>query len=294
MMRYQPAAGTEALKSAIIELHSQVKNAKTDGRQVVVGAGATQVLIAALRAYANKGAKLGFAKEPYFFRFPSFFHLSGLQMVKRAPSVVSPLAPVVEILTLPKNPTAEVYSSDSESAFVVHDLCYNWPTYTECPVEYDAEVMVFGLSKTTGHASTRMGWALVKDPEVAALMNEYVECSSSGVSIEAQIRSTDILVSQVLRASLGSETAFNFGKRILSERWERLSQFRSDRFIIENASGMFAWVRVPGEVGLEFFRMRGIAGADGSLCGGTDEHVRLNIGCSNDVFEKLLVRLSQI
>ena len=53
----------------------------------------------------------------------------------------------------------------------IHDLVYNWPCYTanlsmsgrDAPVG----VAVFTASKLLGHASSRFGWAFVRDAVVA-------------------------------------------------------------------------------------------------------------------------------
>ena len=44
----------------------------------------------------------------------------------------------------------------------------------EINVTLDEEIMIFSASKFSGHAGNRMGWALVKDPVIAQLMQRCI------------------------------------------------------------------------------------------------------------------------
>eukprot|EP01043_Picozoa_sp_COSAG02_P127449 COSAG02_NODE_64816_length_259_cov_0.968750_1_plen_55_part_10 len=52
--------------------------------------------------------------------------------------------------------------------------------------------MLFTLSKLTGHAGTRIGWALVKDAEVAAKMADRVHATGR-ISHDAMLRGATLL-----------------------------------------------------------------------------------------------------
>lgn len=69
-------------------------------------------------------------------------------------------APYIELVTSPNNPDglsrAAVVNRDR--GVLVHDLAYYWPQYTPIsspPADHD--IMLFTVSKSTGHAGTRLG-----------------------------------------------------------------------------------------------------------------------------------------
>eukprot|EP01051_Picozoa_sp_SAG22_P022673 SAG22_NODE_5523_length_999_cov_1.715556_1_plen_78_part_00 len=55
----------------------------------------------------------------------------------------------------------------------VYDRAYYWPHFTPVQPASD-EIGLYTLSKLTGHAGTRIGWALVKDEAVAARMAAWI------------------------------------------------------------------------------------------------------------------------
>ena len=63
------------------------------------------------------------------------------------------------------------------------DHAYLWPHFTSIgsPVAYgNNTVVLFTLSKMTGHASTRIGWALSSDPEVTRRLKEFLSTVALG------------------------------------------------------------------------------------------------------------------
>lgn len=69
-------------------------------------------------------------------------------------------------------------------------------------------------------------WAIVKDIEVAKKMTRYVQMSSIGVSKESQTRVAKIMgvICDGYQnfGSMKSELFFEYSKRILKQRWEKL------------------------------------------------------------------------
>ncbi|KAJ6431122.1 hypothetical protein OIU84_018588 [Salix udensis] len=136
--------------------------------------------------------------------------------------------PYIEVVTSPNNPDGairEAVVSRGEGK-LVYDLAYYWPQYTPITQPLDRDIMLFTFSKCTGHAGSRIGWALVKDKEVARKMTEYMQISSIGVSKESQIRAAKILgvLSEGCQhfRTVDSENFFEYSHSILKERWERL------------------------------------------------------------------------
>ena len=52
---------------------------------------------------------------------------------------------------------------------------------------------VFSLSKLTGHAGSRFGWALVRNATVARAMEGFLAGSTLGVSTDSQLRLLSVI-----------------------------------------------------------------------------------------------------
>jgi len=189
------------LEQSIKKLHCQEKNANVSNKHIVIGNGATQLLVGILKIL-NKPVT---AREPYFSRFRNFAEVAGVSWNRQENGI--------ELVTTPNNPDGSVTIVEVESVLnpiLIHDLSYNWLQYT-VPVEYDKEIMIFSLAKCTGHASTRIGWAILKDEALAGKLKDYVEYSTCGVSIEAQTKANALIESQFN----SKNTVFQFGKEII-------------------------------------------------------------------------------
>jgi len=211
-----------------------------------------------------------------------------------------------------------------EGVRVVMDHAYLWPHFTPIveKVSYgNGTVALFTLSKLTGHASTRLGWALTSSPDVAARLRGFVNSVSFGVPRENQLRAIAAL------EHLASHHAdiLTYARARMLSRWHRLEAiFAGSRFEVEvrdapetdsfsgelayEASPAYAWVRLTddsppydGDAAAAMASV-GIAGRPGDLFGATKRHVRLELlmreqtfGIMCDKLERLVVsdRLSK-
>ncbi|XP_012834595.1 PREDICTED: tryptophan aminotransferase-related protein 2-like [Erythranthe guttata] len=98
--------------------------------------------------------------------------------------------PYIEMVTTPNNPDGFIIEPvlNRAKGMPVHDLAYYWPQYTAINSSADHDIMLFTVSKCTGHAGSRIGWAIVKDEAVARKMVKFIEVSTIGVSKEPQKR----------------------------------------------------------------------------------------------------------
>lgn len=67
--------------------------------------------------------------------------------------------PYIEFVTSPNNPTGvtrEPVVNRAEGK-IVYDLAYYWPHYTPITAQLDFDVMLFTVSKCSGHAGSRIG-----------------------------------------------------------------------------------------------------------------------------------------
>ncbi|KAE8654414.1 Clathrin adaptor complexes medium subunit family protein isoform 1 [Hibiscus syriacus] len=104
------------------------------------------------------------------------------------------------------------------------------------------DAMLFTFSKATGHAGSRIGWAIVKDKAIAAKMVKFIELSSIGVSKESQLRAVKILGvidDDCRNPELEDVNFFEYGRRIMSDRWEKL------RRVVIKTNGVFNLPEYP-------------------------------------------------
>lgn len=275
--------GRDKLKTLIKKLHTKIGNSEIADRHVVIGSGATQVLLALLSVMKNDSFSSAYAKEPFFFRFPQLASSAGLKWV------FDKTVGTVSICTSPNNPDSSVSIDDTAE---ILDLCYNWPQYTEVK-KHDHPVMVYSLSKATGHASTRIGWALIKDEVLAKRLESYLEVITGGIPVESQIMAEKVIESQILMPV--NNTVFAYGKHVLDSRWEQINKLKDlDIPIrIHNSSGMFMWCEVKDpETFLKF--KQNVNYLDGTTMGSTEDFIRLNAGCSRDSFEQFVSLVKNI
>jgi len=64
----------------------------------------------------------------------------------------------IEFVTSPNNPDGRLQRAVLGGSATIYDHCYYWPHYTAIPAPSDEDVMVFSISKVSGHASSRFGY----------------------------------------------------------------------------------------------------------------------------------------
>ncbi|MQL72604.1 hypothetical protein Taro_004926, partial [Colocasia esculenta] len=223
------------LAREIVRLHRLVGNARTAGYHIVVGSGSTQLFQAALYALVPPDATGPISvvsAAPYYSFYPAVtdYLRSGLYRWAGDANSFHDDAPYIEVVCSPNNPDGFLREAvlNKENGKTIHDLAYYWPQYSAITYEASHEIMLFTFSKLTGHAGTRIGWALVKDRDVAARMTKYIELNTIGVSKDSQLRAAQILgaIAEDYEHPSPSrvERFFNYGRRLLADRWERLRE----------------------------------------------------------------------
>ncbi|KAK9066463.1 hypothetical protein SSX86_013785 [Deinandra increscens subsp. villosa] len=263
------------LVSAIARLHKVVGNAVTEGRHIVVGTGSSQLYQAALYALSppnGSGPMNVVSAAPFYSSYPLMtdYLKSGLHKWAGDAYEFNKQEPYIELVTSPNNPDGftrqDVVKGDK--GILIHDLAYYWPQYTPILVPADYDIMLFTASKSTGHAGSRIGWAIVKDREIAKKMTTFIEINTIGVSKDSQIRAAKIL--QAVSDSCGqenqkgAETFFDYSYKLMAERWKKIREavnktelFSLPSFPPETCSfsgrtfgqlPAFAWLKCEGEV----------------------------------------------
>lgn len=322
------------LANAIRSLHDLVGNAVTKRRTLVIGTGSTQLFQAALYALSQPGSSKPTAvvsAAPYYSSYPVVTDYLKSDLYRWAGDAWKYKQETdedhyIELVTSPNNPDGFVREAVvNGSGPVVYDHAYYWPHYTPITNPADGDVMLFTVSKSTGHAGTRIGWAIVKDAEVAKKMTKYIELNTIGVSKDSQLRASKILHS--ISNSYASEVDiedysstveetrfFHHGSNLMAERWKRLRdvvrlnhrfslpEFQSQfcNFFGRQATPQpaFAWLKCEGrgdeEDCAKLLRSHGIITRSGRHFGAPQNYVRLSILDRNHTFNLLMDRLSSI
>ncbi|TKY45999.1 Tryptophan aminotransferase-related protein 4 [Spatholobus suberectus] len=317
-MSYEFSEGSlisEELKGHIRNVHASVGNAITDGKYIIFGAGATHLLNAAVHALSSNAssspAKV-VASIPYypvykeqteFFKSEDYKFNGDTSMWKNDTSNST----FIELTGIMKKAVLQ-----GQFVKTIHDLAYYWPHFTPILAPADEDLMIFTLSKLTGHAGSRFGWAIIKDEAVYKRMLTYMDLSTYGVSRETQLRVLKLL--KVVLSGNG-RAIYEFGYNTMKNRWTRLSKVlaQSKRFSTQNLKPQycsfsqqirtpypaFAWLKCETSIlenrsCYEVLKAVNITGRVGSLFGADNRFVCLSLVRSEDDFDLLLRQINKL
>ncbi|KAK2977467.1 hypothetical protein RJ640_016095 [Escallonia rubra] len=313
------------LEEAVKRLHLTVGNAVVGDHHVVVGTGSSQLIQAALYALSPSDEPEPVSvvsAAPYYSSYPEVtdFLRSGLYKWAGDAHTFDADGPYIELVTSPNNPDGvmreAVVVNRPGQGKLVHDLAYYWPQYTSISRAVDFDVMLFTASKCTGHAGSRIGWALVRDKDVARKMTKFIEINTIGVSKESQLRAAKILgaISDSCLPFGPSkyDNFFEYSKTLMAERWDKLRAVvkRSNIFSLpkypnqyclfagdsSEAHPAFAWMKCNDRIEDcdKFLREHKIVTRSGRRFGTDPKHVRISMVSRDEEFNLFLQRLSTI
>ncbi|KAJ4960504.1 hypothetical protein NE237_020414 [Protea cynaroides] len=329
-------------------IHDLVGNAVTEDRYIVVGTGSVQLYQAAIYAYAlsypldapdSPHPISVVCAAPYYSAYPAVtdYLKSGLYKWKGDANSFKGTnnEPYIELITSPNNPDGFIRepvvnrhgAEDGEGrAMLIHDYAYYWPQYTAITAPADNDIMLFTFSKSTGHAGSRIGWAVVKDRKMAETMTKFIELNTIGVSKDSQLRAAKILKTisdscqqnksdQLWNGAVAAdeklENFFYCARNLMAERWKRLRNAIKDNGFFSlpeypkkfcNFSGQFteaypsfAWLKVEEE-GIEdcasFLSELKILTRGGKEFGGSPLCARISMVDRQHLIDLLIERLS--
>ncbi|KAH0470105.1 hypothetical protein IEQ34_001663 [Dendrobium chrysotoxum] len=317
----------------IRRLHLLVGNAIAGpDRYIIVGTGSSQLFQAALFALSTSPEVFGHSgggrplpvvsSVPYYSSYPAATDLlqSGLfRWAGDASSLKEDDEPYIEVVCSPSNPDGllKTASVSSNSGKVIHDLAYYWPQYTAITSPADHDLMLFTASKCTGHAGMRLGWAIVKNRDVATRMMKFIEVSTIGVSKDSQLRAAKILKTVSDQYELGAAEditkLFHFARKTMRDRWQTLRvviaasdafslpvfQPQYCNFMKENTLPFpaFAWLKCERDIDdcESFLRQKhNILTRSGKHFGADAKHVRISMLDRVETFDMFIERLSSI
>ncbi|GFP97488.1 l-tryptophan--pyruvate aminotransferase 1 [Phtheirospermum japonicum] len=314
------------LEEEIKSIHNLVGNAIVEDRHIVVGTGSSQLIQAALYALSDPLNEPDHpvsvvSAAPYYSAYQEIADLLRSRLYKwggDANSFDAKDEPYIEMVTSPNNPDGAVRKPvvNGTKGILIHDLAYYWPHYDAVTAPADHDIMLFTLSKFTGHAGSRIGWALVRDKEVAKKMVKFIEVNTIGVSKEAQLRAANTLhtISGSCRKDKPDseiENFFKYSKHVMAERWNRLRDVvkKNELFYVAKspiqycnftrelteAYPAFAWMKCKDGVDCEkLFKEHKIQTRSGRRFGSGQDYVRISMLNGNEEFDLFLQRLATI
>jgi len=281
-------------------LHHTFNNYNTNDSYLVFGAGGIGLLNAAVYAYSRVigGPIFLYSQPPYYPGLVNICSYLNDWCTFITDINGTDISKVVEICTYPNNPDGALNTPSSGSQYVIYDVVYHWPlsmpgdTKVQ-PIQYP--LSIFSMTKFTGHASSRFGWAWVKNKTIADWMGSWTS-QHSGVSSDGIARSLN-----VIDYTLTNKDEFvNTLKSNLEERWERVQTVLKDSqkltiVSLPPTSYLFIKCNNVGDNCERYFTDNGMMIIGGSSFGVGNDHVRINIGGVPSVtFELFLDKLKKI
>ncbi|CAN0896259.1 L-tryptophan--pyruvate aminotransferase 1 [Linum grandiflorum] len=312
------------LRDAIRRVHRTVGNAVTDDRHLVVGTGSTMLFQAALYALADPvvAARANpvdvVCAAPYYSQYKEQVEIVQSRMYEwggDARTYNKTKAPYIEVVTTPNNPDGSLREAvvDRDDGMLIHDLAYYWPSYTPIIRAADHDIMLFTLTKCTGHAGSRIGWAIVKDKEVAKRMTMFMQICTIGVSKDSQLRAAKILdvIADDCESHDPDETFFGQGRKVMEERWEKLKEgIRvQDTFILPKfpqqycnfsdkffqPAPSFGWLKCKdGCDASALLKEHNVLTRGGVAFGVSSKYARISMIGTSDDFDRFVERVSRI
>ncbi|XP_062097717.1 tryptophan aminotransferase-related protein 4-like [Humulus lupulus] len=321
---------SKQLEARIRQMHAIVGNAVTEGKYIIFGTGSAQLINAAVHALSphnnsSNSPSIVVPIIPYYplyklqteyfqevnYKFEDDSTLWMNKMNNYSNDNNTNTINLIEIVTSPNNPDGQLNRARLQHpmAKAIYDRVYYWPHFTAISTPVDDDIMLFSLSKLTGHAGSRFGWAVVKDETVFTRMSKHLSVNTMGASHESQLRALHLM--EVIIEGKEGETVFDFGYKTMRNRWEKLNEIISvsKRFSLQKLESQycnfFHKIRAPSPAyaWLKCLRKEeekdcsavltaaNINGRSGSTYGDEDKYVRLSLVRTQDDFDNLLSRL---
>eukprot|EP01084_Bolivina_argentea_P034997 64888_1 len=287
------------LNQIIRSIHSKYHNVNLTDSYLVFGPGGTGVQTATYAAYSEllQTQIIAFDEVPYYFGYPSSCSAAGEnRCVFSSSTDLIDEGNIVEFVTIPNNPDGfereRVYTNSSNWAY---DLVYYWPHYIDANelIVMDAPISFFSATKLTGHASTRFGWAFVKNFELATYMTKFISGVESGFPVDSAHRAYQFLN----HIEEYGDEFFEFTRNKMKQRFDILLDILSDQsnYISRGRSGaFFAWIECINKNETQVmnlfrnYNMRPIAGSNFGASVSPNSFVRIGMNQFEGNFVKMM------
>ncbi|HEU5264519.1 MAG TPA: aminotransferase class I/II-fold pyridoxal phosphate-dependent enzyme, partial [Gaiellaceae bacterium] len=169
-----PAARPGAVAAALAEVNGYAHggfpalvraiagHSGVEPENVVLGAGADDLILLSARAFAGPGDAIAISEDPTYPLYRTAAHLAG--------ATVGGVEPAVTFSCRPNNPTGELGALPSARPLVVDEAYFEYAGETAVGLIEDEVVVLRTFSKAFGLAGARVGYALA-DAETAGELN---------------------------------------------------------------------------------------------------------------------------
>lgn len=210
-------------------------------------------------------------------------------------------AHLLEFVTTPNNPDGRIRHKVTNAKYTLYDRVNHWSFFLN---EDDSDIRqetlendgisVFSLSKFLSFSASRVGYAFVKDPQVAHFMRYYIVMATHGLVWDSQYRSF-VALQYLLEEPGKLEEYIDWIRQHLHKRWDRLRRAVDNTPItLLNTQGPTAWLQAPEPAEEYLMRKYQIEATYGPEYGATDDHARLNLLAASNQFEELIWRLHHL
>jgi histidinol-phosphate aminotransferase len=151
-----PHGGYPRLEGAIADY------AGVSPENIVLGAGADDLILLVTRSFASPGDHVAIANDPTYPMFPIAVWVAGAE--------VGDDDPVLTIACRPNNPTGELGELPSARPLVVDEAYYEYAGETAAGLIDDDVIVLRTFSKVFGLAGARVGYAIASE-DIAAELN---------------------------------------------------------------------------------------------------------------------------
>jgi histidinol-phosphate aminotransferase len=150
-----PHGGYPRLERAIAEY------AGVSPENIVLGAGADDLILLLTRSFAGPGDRVAIANDPTYPMFPISVWVAGAE--------ISADDPVLTICCRPNNPTGELGEVPDARPLVVDEAYFEYSSETALDLIEDGVIVIRTFSKAFGLAGARVGYALAGRDATAEL-----------------------------------------------------------------------------------------------------------------------------
>lgn len=165
-----PAGGYGELRAAIAQ------HAGVEPENVVLGAGADDLILLCARVFVNEGDAVAIADEPTYSLFRIAVQLAG--------GIVGADDPVLTIACRPNNPTGQLGVLPASRPLVVDEAYFEFCGETAVPLIEDDVIVLRTFSKAFGLAGARVGYAIAARDVAEELNARQAPAPVSSISAE--------------------------------------------------------------------------------------------------------------
>ena len=173
-----PSTRAEALADELARLHTYPHGgyprleeaiaayAGVSPENVVLGAGADDLILLVVRSFAGRGDRVAIANDPTYTIFSIAAWVAGAEIGDDEPALT--------ICCRPNNPTGELAKLPEARPLLVDEAYFEYSGVTAVDLIEDGVIVIRTFSKAFGLAGARVGYALAGH-EIAAALSEWIE-----------------------------------------------------------------------------------------------------------------------